>query len=519
MLQSMQNPTDNSSANKRIARNTHFLYLRMGVVLLLTLYTARVILKVLGVEDYGVYTVVCGFVSMFGVFNTSFASAITRYYNAAIGRGDEEEIREVYNTSLRIQAILALVVMIAIEAVGVWYINTKMVLPAERLPIANVIFQFATFTMGLTTMQAPFTGIIMARERIDYIALVSILNAFLGLGNVFLLQIIPGDKLLIYAILHLLISVLSFLMYFVYAKRRFKEISFKRKIESGKFKSMLSFSGWSILDPVAYTVRGQGCNMVLNLFFGPVVNAAYTLSNQIALALDQLAKSIVTSFTPQLMQSYSAENYGRTLRLTCSMAKIGYILLMMLGVPLMVEMPYVLHLWLGDTIPDYTVPFATCMIIVRIIDSFQKPLTRLTSATGNIRTFMVISSFLVMMVLPVGYVLLRLGFDPTSLFVAMAVITAIDLLICLLITSRNFRELSFGYYSTRVLIPSVLYAVLMVAVVIVPSRVMDVSFGRLVLTCVVSIIATACLSMLVLLDADERTMVKQLVMKKMRRSK
>ena len=504
---------DNSSANKRIAKNTLFLYIRMGVVLLISLYTARVILNVLGVEDYGVYNVVCGFVSMFGIFNTSFSNTINRFYNDAIGKNDIGEIRNVYNTALRIQAVLAVVVIVLVEAVGIWYINTKMVLPPERLPIANVIFQFSTFAMGLTIMQAPFSAIIMAREKMDYFALVSILNAFLNLGNVFLLKYLPGDKLLIYAILHLCLAILTFLLYSVYAKHNFKEIKFEMKAKGGRLKSMLSFSGWSILDPIAYTMRGQGCNMVLNYFCGPVVNAAYALSNQIANALDQFTGSISTSFTPQLMQSYSAGNKGRTIRLTCSMAKICFILQMLLSVPLIIEMSYVLHLWLGDSFPDYTIPFATYIIIVKTINCMQNPLTRVTSATGNIKTYMVFASILVALTLPVGYVLLKMGFSPNSLYIGMVVLTALNLFVCLFITSRNFKELSFGYYTTHVILPSILYAALLTALVIIPSRFMEASFGRLALSCTLSIIGTLVFSMLILLDKQEKEMVKQICLK------
>ncbi|MGN0201735.1 MAG: lipopolysaccharide biosynthesis protein [Candidatus Cryptobacteroides sp.] len=503
-------------SDKRIARNTLFLYIRMAVVLLISLYTTRAVLQVLGIENYGIYNVVCGFVSMFTIFNVAFSFSITRFYNEAIGKGDLEALSKVYSTSFFIQCLLAVLVVAVVEAVGLWYVSSKMVIPPDRLRTAMKIFQFSVAAMAVTFLQAPFSALIMAKEHLDYYAFVSVANSLFNLLNVFILKRLSCDKLFLYGLLCFAVSVLVFLLYFLFCRIRFKELKLFRSPDKALFGRMLSFSGWSLLDPVAYTMRGQGCNMVLNAFFGPVANAAYSLSIQISNALDQFTGNISTAFTPQLQQSYASGDEQRALGLTFSLSKITFVLLTMLAIPLAVEMDYVLNLWLKGSVPDHTIRFATLIIVVKMMDCLQNPLTRLTQATGRIRSYMLWASLLVSLTLPLGYFLLKAGLEAESLFVGMVVITFLNLLLCLYITSRNVGSLSFGAYLGRVIIPCFLHAALLLGISAVPSRLMEPSFLRLVLTCLLSVAATLLMAPYLLLGREERARVFAFVKQKIK---
>lgn len=504
---------DNTSNNRRIARNTLFLYIRMIIVLLITLYTSRVVLQVLGVEDYGIYGVVCGFVSLFAIFYNSFTSSIIRFYNAAIGRDRSDELADTFRAALIMQLMLAFVVVILVEAVGFWYIRNKMVLPPERLPVAWIIFHISVLSLAITLIQAPFSAMILAKEKMDYYAFVSVLGALLGLGSVFILKAIPYDKLLLYGFLQICIAIVTFLLYVVYCRCNFAEVRLGKSKNIMLGKRMVTFSGWSLLEPIAYTMSGQGNNMVLNLFFGPAINAAYSLSNQIANAVDHFTTNVSTAFTPQLMQSYSAGDSVRTKNLVLGMTKINYTLQLMLCIPLIVELDYVLNLWLGTEVPAFTASFAIYILIIKTVNSLQNPLTKVVLATGRIKRYMTVTSILVAASLPVGYMLLKRGYDADSIYAGMVVLTVINLFACVVMTSRVFPELRLSDYLVKIILPCVLCFVVSYFVVRIPSLLLSESFIRLVLTCSVSVIIVGLSSYLLLLNKKERAFLNSALVK------
>lgn len=503
--------SDHSLNNKRIARNTLFLYVRMIIVLLITLYTSRVVLKVLGVEDYGIYGVVGGFVSLFAIFNNSFTSSIIRFYNAAIGRGRKDELTNTFKTAFIMQLLLAIVVVVMVEVVGFWYIRHKMVLPPERLSSAWIIFHLSVISMALTIIQAPFSAMIQAQEKMDYFALVSITAAFIGLGNVFILKACGEDKLLVYGFLQLGIAVVTFLMYAIYCRCKFESVRIGKNKGRELGRKMVAFSGWSLLEPIAYTMRGQGSNMVLNFFFGPAINAAFSLSNQIANALDHFTGSVSVAFTPQLIQSYTAGENHRTKNLVLSMTKINYSLQLMLSLPLIVELNYVLGLWLGADIPAYTASFAAYILVIKTINSLQNPLTKVVQATGRIRTYMTISSILVAASLPLGYAFLKMGYPADSIYLVMVILTAINLFACVFMASRVFPDLGIKEYCLRVAIPCALCSAICFIAVKLPSWFMPDSFSRLILTCLSSVISVGLVAFFLLLDNNERSFVSGVI--------
>lgn len=499
---------DNSDSNKRIARNTLFLYIRMGVVMLIALYTTRAVLRVLGNEDYGVYNVVCGFVAMFSVFNTCFSTSINRFYNFEIGKKTKDGVRKVYNSAVLIQLFLAVIIVLVVEIVGSWYISNKMVLPAERLSTAKWIFHFAMFSMFLTVMQAPYSAAVMAYERMDFFALVSIVDAFVKLGFVIMLQFISGDKLLIYGVLMCIVSLLNFSLYFFYSRTKFPEIRLHRDKDKKMVKSMLSFAGWSALDPAAYIARDQGTNMVLNAFFGPVVNAAQGIAYQVAAAVDSFGGSFSTSFRPQIIQSYSEGQYSRTKNLMFSMSKISYMLHVMLVVPIIIEINYILQLWLGDGYPSYAASFACLILCVKCIGSINSPISNVVSATGNIRKIKVFSAIVIASIVPVSIILFKLGSDPVYAYVALFILTLFNQVGCVIILHQVFPYIKPSDYAKNVILPLLIHTT---AITIMPLLVwflLPPSFGRLVLVCLLSAVGSALIGYNIVLNNAERSMMQ-----------
>ncbi|MDE6870711.1 MAG: hypothetical protein K2J62_01155 [Bacteroidales bacterium] len=505
----MQN---NSNKNKIIARNAFFLYGRMIVVTIVSLFTTRVVLRELGVEDYGIYNVVGGFVGLFAVLNTSLSSGITRYFNIAIGKSDEDGIHKVYNMAFRIQVFMAIGIVLLLEIFGLWYLNAKMVLPQERIGVANWLFQFSVLSTVIMIIQIPYTSAILSYERLDFYAIVSLIDVVLKLLIVYLLVLTPHDKLWFYGLWTLVITILNFLLYYIYCKKHFsKVIRLKRGFDKFLFKSMLSFSVWSFLDPIAYAIRGQGCNMVLNLYFGPIVNAAYGLSNQIAVALDKFAGNFSMAFRPQLIQSYSAGEYNRTKRLLYSMSKISFIIQSMIFIPLMFEIDNVLHLWLGNNFPSYAIPFTILILIVKNINSLNTPITTVVQATGNIKRYMLLSSIIVSMILPVTWICLELGCSPVSMYIAMVILTAINQYVCVAILHKVFPEIGIMEYLYKVVVPCSIQTIAEIVAMLMLTAFVSPSLVRILLSGCISIIITVSIAFAVTLDSSEKDLVRRVL--------
>ena len=502
--------SDNSAANKRIAKNTLFLYIRIGICTLISLYTSRVVLNVLGVDDFGVYNVVCGFVSLFGVFNVCFSTCINRFYNFEIGQGREGGVKNVFNAALRIQAVLSLIIVVLIEAVGVWYLNNKMVIAPERLGIANVIFQFSVFSMVMTIMQAPYSAAVMSYEKMDYYAVVSIIDAFLNLGFVLLLKIIPLDKLLFYGIIKCSITLVTFLMYFFYCRVKFREIRFTRGFDKSYFKPMLSFSGWSLLDPVSYTARDQGTNMVLNAFFGTAVNAAQGIAYSVAAAVDSFAGSLSTSFRPQIIQSYAEGNYQRTKRLMYSMSRLNLILQLMIAIPVCFEIEQILRLWLGPECPGYAPIFTVLVISVKAINCLNSPISQVMTATGKIKVIKSVSAVIVCMTVPLAILLFKLGCAPWSIYAGLLGITIINQISCVIILAKTFTYITVQDYLNSIVWPTLLFLFISVLLPMLITVFLPKTLWRLLFNLPLSCLAVIAVGYFVLLDKEEKGMFKEI---------
>lgn len=499
--------------NNRIAKNTMFLYIRMFFVLIVSLYTSRVVLNTLGVSDFGVYNVVGGFVSLFGFLNSTLSSSMSRFFNYEGGQRGEDGVRDVYTAGFWIHVLLAVVVLILLETFGLWYINNVMVVPADRLHAANILFQYSIFSMTLVILEIPYTSAIMSYERMDFYALVSIIDVVLKLLIVLALPFIPYDKLISFATLTLIITVANFLLYFIYAKKNFAALKLGGKVNKVLFRSFLSFSGWNLVGTFAFMLKGQGLNMILNVFFGTLINAARGVAYQINGAIHGFSTNISTAFRPQIVDSYSKKNNERVLKMFFSESKVCYCLILVLIVPIIIEIDYILHLWLGEAVPEYANVFASLVLVDMLVCTLNTPVTQVTFSTGNIKTYQIVSSCINLLLLPVCYIFLKIGFDATSVFVITIIFSIVNQIGCLICMKKVFAY-SMHSYLKSVVIPLAVITILLPIVPYLISIYMATSFLRLFLICILDVILAFCLIWGFVLNDKEKLLVKKFIHKK-----
>ena len=502
---------DNSSGNKRIARNTAFLYIRMAFVMLITLYTSRVILQSLGVVDFGIYNVVAGFVSMFSFLNTSLIACIQRYYNYEQGKNGVEGFKNVYVTSFYIQLALALLVFVAIESFGIWYLENKLVIPSDRLPAAHILFQASALSLLLVIVQVPYSAAIIAREKMDYYAFVGIADILLKLIIVFALAWTTiFDKLALYGILLFIVTIIDFLLYYVYAKRKIPEIRLSLHFDFGLFKSMMKFSGWSMLGSFAQIVRNQGLNILLNLFFGPAVNAARGISYQVRTAISSFMANVPTAARPQLIESYAKGDYRRAKQIMFTISKICFMLIYIVALPVIFEMDFLLHLWLGDSVPEYTTIFSQIIVVIAIIEALNWPVSMIIYASGKIGWYNVVTSIVGLLVLPLCYVSLIIDVNPILVYI-ISLLISISVQVVSVFCMKKVVNIGVYDYAKNVITPSCIVVLLTVCVPLLLTIFMQDGFIKLVMVCIVSVLWTLSICYLVGMSNNEKQLVRMYV--------
>lgn len=502
--------------NQRIAKNTLFLYVRLAIVMLVNLYTTRAVLNALGVEDYGVYNVVCGFVALFGFLNTSITNGIQRFYNYELGRNDTNAVIKVYNTAFVIQVLVAVLLLVSIESIGVWYVNNKLVVDSTRLESANWIFQFSVVSLLLVVLQAPYSAAILAYEKMDYYAVVSVIDALIKLSIAIGIPYVFGDKLIAYGFLIMLVQIINIILYYGYCKKNFSMLKLRRGFDKSMFKSMLVFSGWNIFGSFAYVVKSQGVNVLLNAFFGTIVNAANGVATQIASAIQTFSANLVVAFRPQLIQSYASGDYQRTEKLMFSMSKISYILMCLIAIPVIVEINYILQLWLGkDSVPSNTAIFTILTIVSSMINTLNMPIVQVVHATGNMKKFQLATSLVVCSILPLAWICLKCGFSAISVFWVTMFMSGVNQCVCLIVL-RSIFKYNVLQYIYQIVIPCFIISVVPSTIAYIVRNMFDVSLYRLFLTFLMSEVLILSLSIL-FFNKAEKTMLRTMINKFIKR--
>lgn len=408
--------TDSSQNNKRIAKNTFFLYFRMLFLMCISLYTSRVILYTLGIEDYGINNVVAGVVTMFAFLNNSMATSTQRFITVELGKGNNERINEIFITSMNIHIIIGIVVILLSETIGLWFLNYKLEIPESRIMAANIVYQLAVFSFFINISQVPYNAAIIAHEHMIVYAYMSIFEAVLKLTFVYLLTIISFDKLISYSIGMFILTIIIRIIYVAYCVTKFKECRYSFNWNNRLFNEMSGFAGWNLFGSLGWMLRDQGINVLLNMFFGPVVNAARGIS----LRVSQTVMNFVTNFSmalnPQITKHYSVGDISGMENLAYRGLKFSFFLLFIIALPVILNIDYILEIWLKD-VPELTNIFTILIIIDNMANLlFGSPLITSMQATGKIRNYQIFVSCVLLFVVPAAYFMLLLGFDAPSVY-------------------------------------------------------------------------------------------------------
>lgn len=506
------------SVNKtKIAKNTIMLYIRMILVMAATLYTTRIVLKNLGVEDYGIYNVVAGVVSMFAFLNASMAGATQRFLSFELGINDEKRVNMVFCQSVIIHFIIAGIIVFLAESIGLWFVYNKLIIPEERFTAAMWVYQIAILSFVFNIINVPYNASIIAHEKMNVYAWISILDVALKLGIAYLISISPYDKLISYSMLILMSTIILFLFYRIYSKRHFSECKFHFKVDKPMFKEMFSFAGWNIIGNMAFTLRSQGSNILLNMFFGPVVNAARGVAHQVDGAVEQFVINFQTASNPQIVKSYAQEQYNETMKLVSQCSKFSFYLMILLGLPIVFQVDYILSLWLTE-VPAYTPIFVQLILLNGIIDSLSKALKTHIKATGKVKWYMIIQGGFYLLALPVMYIFLKLGYSPVSSVLILVVFTFLGTFLRLFLVQSVAKGFSIRYFLQKVLLPTTIVGGIAAALCFVYSKLLPTtSFGLLVVNTIVMVIITAVFVWFVGINKSEKTYILNLVKKVLKR--
>ena len=484
--------SDNQSNNKRIAKNTLMLYVRMLFTMAVSLFTARVILQTLGVEDYGVFSVVGGVITMFAFINGGMVSSTQRYLNFEIAKGNAERLRSVFSTGLQIHALIALVIIILGETVGLWFLLEKLVRPEERLTAAMWVYQCSIIACVVNILSVPYNADIIAHEKMSAFAYISILDVTLKLIIVYLLVVSPIDKLIAYAILTLLVQLLIRYVYTRYCNKHFRESFVEWKLNKPLFKEMLSFAGWSFWGNLAAILYTQGLNMMLNIFFGPIVNAARGIAVQVQSAVQQFVGGFQTALNPQITKNYASNNLPQMHSLMFRSARFSVLLLFFLSLPVLMETNFILTLWL-KTVPDDAVVFTQIMICISLIYTTANPCIIANQATGKVKIYQMVVGGILLLILPISYVVLKLGAPAYSVFIVHFCIESVAQFSRMYML-RNLMHLPLWQYMKNIYIPIV--STVVIAIILPLGVRMQVAEGWLRFlavgfTCVLSVGASS----------------------------
>jgi O-antigen/teichoic acid export membrane protein len=408
--------------NKRIARNTLLLYFRMLFLMIISLYTSRIVLNALGVEDFGIYNVAGGVVAMFSILSGSLSAAISRFITYELGKNNVLKLKTIFSSAITIQIGLGIVIAFFAETIGIWFLNTQMNIPIERMTAANWVLQFSIITFIINLISVPYNAVIIAHEKMSAFAYISIFEAIGKLLIAYLITISPIDKLIFYAILMCGVAIAIRLLYGYYCKRHFDECRFHFIWNKQIFQQIFSFAGWNFIGASSAVLRDHGGNIIINLFCGPTVNAARGIAFQVNNAIQGFVSNFMTALNPQITKSYAAKNYTYMMTLIFQGARLSFYMLLLLSLPIIINTHYLLTLWL-NTVPEHTVLFVRLVLIFAMSESISGPLITAMLATGNIRNYQIIVGGLQMLNLPTSYILLSLGAIPETVLIVAVLIS------------------------------------------------------------------------------------------------
>lgn len=500
--------------NRTIAKNTLLLYIRMFFLILVQLYTVPIILRTLGIEDYGIYNVVGGIVSMFSFIGGSLASASQRFIAFSLGKGEKEELVDVFNTTITVYYIIAIVSFLLLELLGAWFLNFRMNIPADKMYAANWVFQLSLLTFLISLTSIPYNSAVIAHERMSLFAYLGIMECIMKLIIAISLPLFLYDRLIVYSVLLCIIAIIIRIVYQVYCYRHFAECRiFRLKFDSLSGGRMISYTGWNMIGSVALLLRQQGLNIVLNLFFGPLLNAAHSIAQQLNGVLTQFINNIYMASRPQMTKLYATGQRDAMWMLVRSSSKMSFFLLTYISIPVFIELDFILKLWLGE-VPVYTVGITRLFIASLLVETLVNQLIGVFQAANKLKMYQICSSTVLLLIVPVSYCSLLMYPDSPLLPYWISLGISVLYISSILCVAKFRIGLNLQDYLIQVM--SRLIGVFVVSFVLVRLCVcrIETSLLHVVLTVILSFfIVTACIGLLGL-DWDEKKFVRDMIIQK-----
>lgn len=501
--------------NKRIAKNTMMLYIRMILVMGITLFTSRIILDALGEENYGIYNVVGGVVAMFGFFSSTLASSCQRYFSYYIGKNDREELSNIFRLNMSVFLLLALIILLIAETLGLWFINAKLNIEESRIFAMNCVYQCSLLSFFFSIVLVPYNALIISYEKMSAFAYISIVEVMLKLLLAILLTYLLYDKLILYAVMMLFCQAVITLYYYIYCRRNIQESQYTFYWEKNKFKEILSYSGWHLIGALSVIVKNQGVNILINTFYNPIVNAGRAIAFQVTTATDSLSNNFFVAAKPQIYKYYAQRNYKELHNLILRSSKVCFLLILIIAVPLLINTNAVLSLWLKN-VPSYAELFTQLALINVIIDSMNGPAIASALATANIKKFEIITGTLMILNLPVSYIVLRLGAIPEMTIVVSIIISLITIVVRAFIL-KELIHLSVMEYIQKTFLPLIFVSILSGIFSYFISTLFGDNLYDIIVTSVISVCLILILFYLVCLSKSEKVVIRNYVVKKIKK--
>lgn len=488
------------------------LYLRTLGIICIQFYASRIILVSLGIVDFGIYGVVGGVVLIFFTMVGAFGSATSRFFTIELGRNDFEQLKKVFSTAVAIHFAIALGVMLICESIGLWFLNTQMDIPPERMCAAQWLYQFSIISVMFIIVQVPYNAAIIAHEEMSVYAYVGLLDALGKLGIAYFTSFSPIDKLIWYGLLLMLLQIAVTCIYYFYSLHCYKETHFRLQYDKNLYKSMFAYSSYDMIGSMSVMAQGQGLNMVLNVFCGPAVNAARAIAYQVQGAATQFSNNFLTAIRPQIVKLYAQNDVEAMLNLVRQGSIIAYVLMLMIILPLSINIKFVLLFWLGDC-PKYTDTFTVIILINALFNAFRAPRGTVFHATGHIKLSNLVTGSILCLALPLGYLLMKLGFNPNAVFWGMLGTTIISDVTNLLIL-RRYVQYSISDFLKKVHFKCCFVTLVTLAIVFSVTFSMNDGFGRLLVCTFVSIMSVSTLSWIVVLNRCQREKIVSIIKSK-----
>lgn len=486
----------------------------MFVMMLIGLYTSRIVLQTLGVKDYGTYNVVGGVVGMFSIVSSSLSTSISRFITFELGRNNYERLNKVFSTAINVQLIISVVIVVLMEVVGVWFLNTQMNIPEGRMGAANWVFQLSIVSFVLGLLMVPYNASIVAHEDMGVFAYMTLLDALFKLLVAYYLYIAPYDKLITYSVLLFGVSIIMRGIYATYCKRHYKECTYHFVKDKLLFKEMTSFAGWNYLGNGSWILNNQGVNILINIFFGVTLNAARGIASQVDNVVQSFVRNFMTALSPQITKSYAAGDLEYMHKLVFAGAKYSFFLMMFFVIPICLETNIILHLWLGDVVPEYAAIFVQLTLLSSMCVILGNTLVTAVFATGKIRNYELVMGLMALSNFPFVWVAFQLGASPISAYIVYFCVYFL-MIFARLFMVKNLIQMSARTYIKEVFLKVIIVGCISFSIPFMITLMQDDSIIRLLEVCVTSVVSSLSLIWLLGMNKNEKVMVLGFIKSKM----